>query len=103
VVLGTGYTRFPVFDNGRVTGILHTKEFVTLKESGETQWHSIIRMTLKVLPTDSALGVLRMMQERRNHMAVVFSPLGEILGIITMEDILEEIVGEIYDEDDDER
>lgn len=103
VVLSSGHTRLPVTENGHVVGILHTKEFVALKESGERNWQSIVRPALKVRPTDSALGVLGVMQERRNHMTVVFSSAGERLGIVTMEDILEEVVGDIFDEDDDGR
>lgn len=100
-VVKSGHTRLPVTENGHVVGVLHTKEFITLKESGEKNWQSIIRPALKVLPADSAFGVLRLMQEKRNHMTVVFSPTGQRLGIVTLEDILEEIVGDIYDEDDD--
>lgn len=100
-VVKSGHTRLPVIDNGHVIGILHTKEFVTLKESGEQNWQSLIRPALRVLPGDSAFGVLRLMQEKRNHMTVVFSPEGQRLGIVTLEDILEEVVGDIYDEDDD--
>lgn len=101
VVLNSGHTRLPVIDNGRILGILHTKEFMALKESGETHWLPIVRPTLRVLANDSALGVLRLMQEKRSHMAIVFGGSGEKLGIVTLEDIMEEIVGEIYDEDDD--
>lgn len=100
-VLKSGHTRLPVVDNGHVSGVLHTKEFVAFKESGETNWQAIVRPVLKVLPSDSAFGVLRLMQDKRNHMTIVFSALGERIGIVTMEDILEEVVGDIYDEDDD--
>lgn len=103
VVISSGHTRLPVKDAGEVAGILHTKEFIVLKESGETNWQSIIRPVLFIKPTDSALGVLRLLQDKRNHMAIVISPSGDRLGIVTMEDILEEIVGDIFDEDDDER
>lgn len=101
MVLSSGHTRLPVTDNGHVVGVLHTKEFLTLKESGARNWQSIIRPPLRVRPSDSALGVLRMMQEKRNHMTIVFSAAGERIGIVTLEDILEEVVGDIFDEDDD--
>lgn len=102
-VLKSGHTRLPVIADGQVRGVLHTKEFVALRESGEQQWQPIVRPALKVLPTDSALGVLRLMQDKRIHMTLVFSTAGERLGIVTMEDIIEEIVGDIFDEDDDGR
>lgn len=99
--LSSGHTRLPVKDNGHVTGVLHTKEFMALREAGEKNWQAIVRPVLAVRPTDSALGVLRLMQERRNHMSVVFSATGERMGIVTLEDVLEEVVGDIFDEDDD--
>ncbi|MEZ4846062.1 MAG: CNNM domain-containing protein [Bdellovibrionota bacterium] len=101
MVVASAHTRLPVLENNRVIGILHTKEFNALKESGAISWQSIIRQMMKVQSTDSALGVLRLMQEKRNHMMVVFSPFGERLGIVTLEDILEEVIGDIFDEDDD--
>ncbi|MGE3682372.1 MAG: hemolysin family protein [Bdellovibrionales bacterium] len=102
-VVSSGHTRLPVKDDGQVAGVLHTKEFIALKESGEVNWQSIIRPALTVQPTDSALGVMRLLQDKRYHMAIVALPSGERLGIVTLEDILEEIVGDIFDEDDDDR
>jgi putative hemolysin len=100
-VIGSGHTRLPVKDDGRVAGILHTKEFIALKESGDTNWQSIIHPALFVQPTDSALGTMRLLQDKKNHMAIVAQPSGERHGIVTLEDILEEVVGDIFDEDDD--
>jgi putative hemolysin len=102
-IVSSGHTRLPVKEDGLVIGLLHAKEFVALKESGETNWQSIIRPALIVRPTDSAFGVMRLLQDKKNHMAIVALPTGEGLGIVTLEDILEEIVGDIYDEDDDDR
>ena len=103
VVFASGHTRLPVTDDLEVIGILHTKEFLAYRENGGTNWPSIVRPALKVKSTETAFSILRRMQSRRSHMAVVSSPSGELLGIVTMEDILEEFLGEIYDEDEDSR
>lgn len=49
------------------------------------------------------MGALRILQEKKNHMAVVISAEAQLVGIVTIEDILEEVVGDIFDEDDDGR
>lgn len=101
VVLNSGHTRLPVIDNEYVLGILHTKEFMALKESGEKRWQGIVRPAINVHHNDAALRILRMMQEKRNHMFIVVSSIAERIGIVTLEDIIEEIVGDIFDEDED--
>lgn len=103
LVFASGHTRLPVTDGGTVVGILHTKEFLALRETGATDWKPIIRSILVTQPHDSVLSTLRLMQRTRNHMAVVIGPNLQTLGIITLEDISEEIWGDIWDEDDDSR
>lgn len=103
MIFASGHTRIPVTNNGSVAGVLHTKEFLAFRENGGRDWQSIIRSTLKIQAADTALPVLRLMQGKRNHMAVVYSPTGERLGIVTLEDISEEIFGDIFDEDEDSR
>ncbi len=103
VILTSGHTRLPVVRDSLVEGMLHTKEFLTYREAGNRDWQAIIRPSLHVSPQDSILSTLRMMQAKRNHMAIVSAASGEPLGIVTLEDISEEIWGEIYDEDDDSR
>ena len=103
VVFASGHTRLPVTDNGSVLGILHTKEFLAFRETGRDDWNSIIRPALNVLIGDSILTTLRLMQSKRNHMAIVVSPLGVRVGMVTLEDISEEIWGELFDEDEDSR
>lgn len=102
-VIQSGHTRLPVIENNEVVGILHTKEFIALKETGEINWQSIIRPAIKIFSTDSSLSALRLMQEKRSHMAIVTKQSSTYFGIVTLEDIIEEIVGDIYDEDDDGR
>jgi putative hemolysin len=103
VIVSSGHTRLPVTENSLVVGILHTKEFVALKEASNTEWKSILRAAVTIAPSDSALKVMRQLQEKRYHMAIVIDQNRQPLGIVTLEDILEEIVGDIYDEDDDGR
>ena len=101
MVFASGHTRLPVIDNGGVAGLLHTKEFLALRETGVKDWQSIIRPVIRVKASDSLLSTLRLMQAQRSHIAAVFSPVGERLGIVSLEDITEEIWGDIYDEDED--
>lgn len=100
IVLTSGHTRLPVLEADQMIGILNTKEFITLKKAGETQWRDIVRPLVQVQESDSLLNAFRKMQENRSHLSIVYR--GPVrIGIVTMEDILEEVIGEIYDEDDD--
>lgn len=101
IVFASGHTRIPVKDNDDILGILHTKEFLAYRESGGKDWKSIIRPIIRLKATDTALSSLRLMQLKRSHMSAVFSVTGELIGLVTMEDILEEFLGEVMDEDDE--
>jgi putative hemolysin len=100
VAVSSGHTRLPVVKDDALIGVLNTKEFIVLESAGETQWEKIIRPMVKVLESDPLLKVLRIMQEKRSHLATVYSQNRRI-GIVTMEDILEEVIGDVFDEDDD--
>jgi len=102
-LLASGHSRIPILENGDVKGFLYSKEFMIFSASGNDNWTSILRPILAVRDTDSLLKVMRLMQEKRNHLSLVYSAENSLLGIVTLEDILEEVVGEIYDEDDDGR
>ena len=103
LVFASGHTRIPVLDEDKVVGILHTKEFLALREAGGKDWHSAIRPALYMRSNDLILTTLRIMQAKRSHLAVIVTKKQDPIGIVTMEDISEEIWGEIYDEDDDSR
>jgi len=100
VVVTSGHTRLPVLKDDVVVGVLNTKEFMALERAGEVNWERIVRPMVKVLESDQLLKVLRIMQEKRSHLATVYSQNRRV-GIVTMEDILEEVIGDVFDEDDD--
>lgn len=100
VVIKSGHTRLPVVSSGKVIGLLHSKEFLIFVSSGDENWKKIIRPLITIGPSDRILKTLRTMQEMKSHMALVMQS-EEILGVVTLEDIIEEIVGDISDEDED--
>lgn len=99
-MITSGHTRLPILKNGIVIGILHSKEFLAFQKTGNSDWTSLCRQTVSVQESTLILAALRQLQEKRAHMAIVYNGV-EKTGIVTMEAIFEEIVGDIYDEDDD--
>jgi CBS domain containing-hemolysin-like protein len=102
------HSRYPVYRESldHVEGVLFAKDlFRALHESGEANitLASILRTPVFMVPEDKKIGdVLRAMQKKRVHLAVVTDEFGGAGGIVTLEDIVEEIVGEIQDEHDEE-
>lgn len=96
------HTRLPVLNEGKIVGILHTKEFVSETEVSKIDWTELIRSAVTIGPRESILNALRIIQQKKSHMAIVMNG-EEALGIITMEDIFEEVVGDIADEVEDPR
>jgi putative hemolysin len=101
LALASGHTRLPILRNGEVSGVLHTKELLTFLAAGEHDWRTLVRPAVTVGPDDPLLSVLRLLQARRSHMGIVIGHDRMPLGIVTLEDILEEVLGDLYDEDDD--
>ena len=99
-----GYTRLPVVDGtlDRVVGILHTKDLFHLyAKTRLVLLADAIRPALELAPATAIGEALRLFRRNRRHMAIVRDEGGPVLGIVTIEDVLEEIVGDIEDEHDE--
>ena len=98
------YSRYPVFENDtdNIIGILHLKDVMRLLVSGETDTSikEVMRKPVFVPDTQNINSLFREMQAKKMHMAIVVDEYGQSCGLVAMEDILEEIVGNILDEYD---
>jgi gliding motility-associated protein GldE len=105
LIVESGYSRIPVFvsDLDNIKGILYIKDLLPhLEKPDSFNWQSLIRPPYYVPETKKISDLLREFQTNKIHMAIVIDEYGGTSGIITLEDILEEIVGEITDESDQE-
>jgi CBS domain containing-hemolysin-like protein len=101
--LESGYSRLPVYDEtvDDIIGILHLRDFFDrIVQKGEPL-ESVISPAFFVTPAVKIKDLFKMLQKKKIHMAVVTDEYGGTEGIVTMEDILEELVGEIWDESDE--
>jgi len=99
------YSRFPVYKNNldEIVGVLHTKDLVAhIDEAQNFHWQQLVRTPYFVPEQKPIEDLLKEFQQKHIHFAVVVDEFGGTSGIITMEDILEEINGEIKDEFDEE-
>lgn len=103
-VIDIGHSRYPVFEENRenIIGILHSKDLLKLQRAPDFHIKGLLRNALYVPESKSLVDLLREFKESRNHLALVVDEFGKIAGLITLEDVLEEIVGEIEDEFDTE-
>lgn len=105
VILSTTYSRYPVCgeDMDDIVGVLHVRDFLcNIRSVQPRDAKEILRPAYMVPETARADVLLRDMKQNKSHMAVVVDEYGGISGVLTMEDILEEIVGQIEDEYDQE-
>ena len=98
------YSRLPVYKTSldEIVGVLNTKDLLPYLNQADFDWHSVIRPTLFVPETKLIKDLLTVFKTKRIHFAIVVDEFGGTSGIVTMEDILEEIIGDIRDEFDDE-
>ena len=101
-VVASGYSRIPIHKGSmdQVVGVLHIKDLIPLLDLETAVWTSLLREPYFITENMKIDDLLREFQERKVHMAVVVDEYGGTSGLITLEDVLEEIVGDITDEFD---
>ncbi len=103
IIKSSGMSRFPVFDDSlnNILGVLNARSYLLSLQDGEpTSVRALLRPAQFVPETIKADGLLHDMQHRKDHMAMVMDEYGGFSGLVTLEDLIEEIVGNIYDEFD---
>lgn len=105
IILDSGYSRIPVFEENfdKISGVLYIKDLMPNLDHGKNfLWQNLIRPAFFVPENKKIDDLLKEFQEKKIHMAVVVDEYGGSSGVVSLEDIIEEIVGDISDEFDDE-
>jgi CBS domain containing-hemolysin-like protein len=104
VIIDSGYSRIPVYEktSDNLKGILYVKDLLPhINQKDAFKWQELIREPFFVPETKKINDLLKEFQEKKIHLAIVVDEYGGTEGIVTMEDIMEEVVGEITDESDE--
>ena len=104
-ILASGYSRIPIYKEtiDKISGILYAKDLLLyLDDPDDFKWQSLIREPFFIPENKKNDDLLKEFQQKKTHMAVVVDEFGGTSGIVTLEDVIEEIVGEINDEFDDD-
>ncbi len=102
-LLESSYSRIPVYkeDKDHIVGVLYERDYFKMSQSKDSfDWHKIIRPAKYVSAAMKVDALISYLQNEKTHIAIVSGEFGDTLGLVTMEDALEELVGEIYDEHD---
>ena len=99
----SGYSRLPVYHEtiDNIIGVVHEKDYFVASRRGDAELEKLITPALYTTSGSRISELMRTMRESKHHMAIVVDEYGGTAGIVTLEDILEELVGEIWDEHDD--
>jgi len=102
IVIETAHSRFPVYEGDRenIIGILMAKDLLKLQRAPELNIRALLRPASFIPESKGLNDLLREFRGNRNHLAVVIDEFGRVAGLVTIEDVLEQIVGEIEDEFD---
>ena len=102
MIIDIGHSRYPVYEKEKnnIIGVLMTKDVLKWQRAPELNLKVLLRTAVFVPETKNLTDLLRDFKKNRNHMAMVIDEFGQISGLVTFEDLLEEIVGEIEDEFD---
>lgn len=102
-IIDTGHSRFPVHDGSRenILGILLAKDLLKMQRAPELNLRALLRPAAFIPESKGLNDLLREFRGARNHLAIVVDEFGRVAGLITIEDVLEQIVGEIEDEFDE--
>ena len=103
IIAESGYSRIPVYEGSidNITGIIHEKDFYAFIFNTDKHFTSVAKQPLYAVESVKISDLLKKMQAGKMHIAVINDEFGGTQGIVTVEDILEELVGEIWDETDD--
>ena len=104
LIISSSYSRIPVFEGSfdNIKGVLYIKDLIPYLSSDQMDWFSLCHEAMFVPETKKINDLLNEFREKKIHLAIVVDEYGGTSGIVTLEDVLEEIVGEINDEFDDD-
>lgn len=105
IAISEMHTRYPVCnpDKDNIIGFVHIKDLLKLPDAAENMLHTMVRPITKVPESMQISALLKLMQKKKTQMALLIDEYGGTSGLVTFENIIEEIVGEIQDEFDEER
>ena len=103
LILSKGFSRIPVYSEKKdnIKGILYTKDLLPHLNKSDYQWQKLLKTPLYVPENKKLDDLLKEFQQKKNHLAIVVDEYGGTSGLITLEDIMEEIIGDISDEFDE--
>ncbi len=103
IFLESGFSRLPVYEDtiDNIVGVLHHQDYYRLLARSEGDLDAVLSAPVFITRNSKVSDLLKLFQKTKSHMAVIADEFGGTVGIVTMEDVLEELVGEIYDEHDE--